>query len=86
VLNAAIQAAPLLQQAYTPDGLLAGLTDASNHATSFAYDTLNRLTTKTPPSPAPVVSYRYDLNGPLLRDDERFVAGAKRAGQIARLP
>ena len=33
---------------------------------SFAYDTLNRLTTKTPPSPAPVVSYRYGLNGRLI--------------------
>jgi len=94
-----------LQEAYTPDGLLASLTDANNHATSFAYDgfdrlatttyplgstetltydadsnvltrktranqtigfaydTLNRLITKTPPSPAPVVSYRYDLAG-----------------------
>ena len=101
-----------MQQAYTPDGLLASLTDANNHATSFAYDrfdrlatttypaggteqpttevltyddnnniltrktragdtigfaydTLNRLITKTPPSPAPVVSYAYDLAGRL---------------------
>jgi hypothetical protein len=30
---------------------------------SYAYDTLNRLITKTPPSPAPVVSYGYDLAG-----------------------
>jgi YD repeat-containing protein len=103
VLNTAIQSTPLLQQAYTPDGLLASLTDANNHATGFAYDgldrlatttyplgstetftydadsnvltrktranqtisftydTLNRLATKTPPSPAAVVSYGYDL-------------------------
>jgi YD repeat-containing protein len=108
ISNLAIQGSPLLQQAYTPDGLLASLTDANNHATSFAYDgfdrlatttyplgstetltydadsnvltrktranqtigfaydTLNRLITKTPPSPAPVVSYRYDLAGRLM--------------------
>jgi RHS repeat-associated protein len=30
---------------------------------SFAYDNLNRPTTKTPPSPAPVVTYTYDLAG-----------------------
>lgn len=107
ILNAAIQAAPLLQQSYTPDGRLASLTDANNHATAFAYDgfdrlatttyplgstesltydadnnvltrktragdtigftydTLNRLKTKTPPSPAPVVTYSYDLTGRL---------------------
>lgn len=99
--------APLLQQAYTPDGLPASLTDANTNAISFgydgfgrlatttyplgsteaftydaggnvltrktragdtiafAYDTLNRLVTKTPPSPATVVSYAYDLSGRL---------------------
>ena len=108
ISNLAIQGSPLLQQAYTPDGLLASLTDANNHATSFAYDgfdrlatttyplgstevltydavgnvltrktranqtigfaydTLNRLIAKTPPSPAPVVSYRYELAGRLM--------------------
>jgi len=30
---------------------------------TFTYDTLNRLKTKTPPSPAPVVTYAYDLAG-----------------------
>jgi YD repeat-containing protein len=107
VLNGAIQANPLLQQGYTPNGVLASLTDANSNATSFAYDgfdrlatttypgsstetftydadgnvlsrttranatiaftydTLNRLVTKTPPSPAPVVSYGYDLAGRL---------------------
>jgi hypothetical protein len=33
---------------------------------AFAYDNLNRRTTKTPPSPAPVVSYAYDLAGRLI--------------------
>jgi RHS repeat-associated protein len=103
ISNPAIQSTPLLQKTYTPDGVLATLTDANNHATSFAYDgldrlstttyslgstetltydadnnvltrktragptitftydTLNRLATKTPPSPAPVVTYNYDL-------------------------
>jgi YD repeat-containing protein len=108
ISNLAIQSSPLLQKSYTPDGLLASLTDASNHATSlaydgldrlatttypdsstetltydadsnvltrktranqtigFAYDTLSRLMTKTPPSPAPVVSYSYDLSNQLI--------------------
>src|SRR5207245_28199 len=50
VLNIAIQSTPLLQQAYTPDGLLASLTDANNHATSFAYDRFDRLATTTYPA------------------------------------
>ena len=37
----------------------------ANQTISFVYDTLNRLTKKTPPSPAPVVSYAYDLVGRL---------------------
>lgn len=103
--NPAIQAAPLEQHAYTPNGREASFTDALGHATSytydgfdrlaratypdtsftastydaddnvltrttragqtisFAYDTLNRLVTKTPPSPSPVVTYSYDLAG-----------------------
>jgi RHS repeat-associated protein len=38
----------------------------ANQTISFVYDTLNRLITKTPPSPAPVASYRYDLNDRLM--------------------
>jgi YD repeat-containing protein len=34
ISNLAIQGSPLLQQAYTPDGLIASPTDANNHATS----------------------------------------------------
>ncbi|MGB9118157.1 hypothetical protein [Bradyrhizobium sp.] len=112
ISNLAIQSSPLLQQAYSQDGLLVSLTDANNHATSFAYDgfdrlaittyppdgtntqttevltydadsnvttrqtragqtisfvydTLNRLETKTPPSPATAVNFAYDLNNRL---------------------
>ena len=103
--NKAIQSGPLMQQAWTADGLRASLTDANGNLTAFAYDgfdrlstttyplgstegltydadsnvltrttragatisftydTLNRLGSKTPPSPAPVVSYTYDLAG-----------------------
>ena len=32
ILNTATQAAPLEQRGYTPDGLLASLTDANAHA------------------------------------------------------
>jgi YD repeat-containing protein len=118
--NLAIQSTPLLQQAYAPDGPLASLTDANNHATSFAYDgfdrlatttyplgstktrtydadgnvltrknranqtinyaydTLNRLITKTRPSPAPVVSYGYDLAGhpTVVSDTSAAIAAA----------
>jgi hypothetical protein len=38
----------------------------ANQTIGFAYDTLNRLITKTPPSPAPLVSYRYDLSNRLM--------------------
>ncbi|MGE0254355.1 MAG: RHS repeat-associated core domain-containing protein [Alphaproteobacteria bacterium] len=33
---------------------------------AYAYDALNRLTTKTRPSPAPVVTYAYDLAGRMI--------------------
>jgi YD repeat-containing protein len=33
---------------------------------TYTYDTLNRISTKTPPAPAPVVSYAYDLMGRLI--------------------
>jgi hypothetical protein len=41
-------------------------------------DTLNRLKTKTPPSPAPVVSYAYDLAGRLtgISDASAAIAAA----------
>jgi RHS repeat-associated protein len=50
----------------------------ANQTISFAYDTLNRLITKTPPSPAPVVSYRYDLAGRLtgVSDTSAAIAAA----------
>jgi RHS repeat-associated protein len=37
----------------------------ANQTIAFAYDTLNRLISKTPPAPAPVVSYSYDPLGRL---------------------
>jgi RHS repeat-associated protein len=51
--NPAIPANPLLQLAYTADGLLASLTDANSHTTSFAYDSFDRLSTTTYPAVAP---------------------------------
>jgi YD repeat-containing protein len=50
----------------------------ANQTISFAYDTLNRLKTKTPPSPAPVVSYAYDLAGRLtsVSDTSAAIAAA----------
>jgi YD repeat-containing protein len=61
ISNLAIQGSPLLQQAYTPGGLLASLTDANNHATSFAYDGFDRLATTTYPlGSAEVLTYDAD--------------------------
>jgi hypothetical protein len=37
----------------------------ANQTISFSYDTLNRLKTKTPPSPTTAVNYGYDLNNRL---------------------
>src|SRR5204863_54836 len=45
VYSLAIQAAPLVQQPFTPDGRLASLTDANNNATNFTHDRLDRLAT-----------------------------------------
>jgi RHS repeat-associated protein len=121
VSNPAIQAGPLLQQSYTPDGLIASLTDANSNTTSFApdgfdrlstttypggstevlgydadgnvltrktragptiafsYDTLNRLSSKTPPSPAPVVTYAYDQASRLIGVGDTSASIAKPA-------
>jgi RHS repeat-associated protein len=61
--NAAIQSTPLVQFAYTPDGLLASLTDANSHATSFTPDGFDRLSTTTwPDSSTETLSYDADSN------------------------
>ncbi|WP_375784009.1 RHS repeat-associated core domain-containing protein [Bradyrhizobium sp. Pha-3] len=61
-LNRAIQSTPLLQQAYTADGLIAIVTDASNHALAFAYDGFDRLGTTTYPDASTEV-LAYDADG-----------------------
>ena len=50
---------------YDADNNVLSRKTRANGTITFTYDTLNRLTTKTPPSPAPVVSYGYDLAGRL---------------------
>src|SRR5437773_12299683 len=55
----------LLQQTYTPDGLLASLTDANGHATSFAYDGFDRLATTTYPLGS-TEAFTYDADGNLV--------------------
>ena len=50
---------------YDADSNVLSRKTRANGTITFTYDTLNRLATKTPPSPAPVVSYRYDLAGRL---------------------
>ncbi len=68
--NTAIQAGPLQQKAYTPDGLLMTLTDANANATSYAYDGFDRLATATYPD-ASTEAYTYDADAnPLTQDAE----------------
>jgi RHS repeat-associated protein len=63
VSTPAIQASPLLQQAYTPDGLIASLTNANGFATSFTPDGFDRISTTTyPDSSTQVLAYDADSN------------------------
>jgi YD repeat-containing protein len=63
VSNLAIQASPLLQQAYTPDGLIASLTNANGFVTGFTPDGFDRLSTTTyPDSSTQVLTYDADSN------------------------
>lgn len=52
---------------------------------TLTYDTLNRLATKTPPSPAPVVTYSYDLVGRLIgvSDTSAAITAASTAASYA---
>ena len=69
VSNTAIQSNPLIQQSYTPDGLLASLTIARSNSvsdvTSYAYDGFDRLAATTYPN-ASTQSYAYDAAGNVL--------------------
>ncbi|HJT43942.1 MAG TPA: RHS repeat-associated core domain-containing protein [Rhizomicrobium sp.] len=63
VYNDAIQAGPLVQLAYTANGLSASVTDAKSHTVSFTYDTLDRLSATTYPDGAPdKETLTYDAN------------------------
>ena len=63
ISNPAIQSTPLLQKSYSPDGMLASLTDANSHATGFAYDGLDRLATTTYPlGSTEIFTYDADNN------------------------
>jgi RHS repeat-associated protein len=59
---------------YDADGNVLSRQTRKGDTISFAYDTLNRLTTKTPPSPAPVASYAYDLDGRLIGASDNSAA------------
>jgi RHS repeat-associated protein len=65
VSNLAIQAAPLLQQTYTPDGLVGSLTDANSNTTSFTPDGFNRLSIATYPLGS-TEAFTYDADGNVL--------------------
>jgi RHS repeat-associated protein len=59
VFNLAIQAAPLVQQAYTSDGRVASVTDANSNTTNFTYDGFDRLVTTTYPGSS-TETFTYD--------------------------
>lgn len=61
---------------YDLDGNVLTHTTRAGFGISFAYDTLNRLITKTPPLSGPVVTYAYDLNGRLLSASDTSAAMA----------
>lgn len=56
----------------------------NNQIISFAYGTLNRLRTKTPPSPAPVVTYRY--GSPVFSDTSAVITAAVPPGDSVGMP
>ena len=65
VFNLAIQTGAIRAQAYTPDGLMASLTDANSNTTSFAYDGFDRLSTTTYPGSS-TETLTYDSDGNVL--------------------
>ncbi len=73
VFNPAIQSNPLLQQSYTPDGLIGSLTDANGNTTSFSPDGFDRLSTTTYPDSS-TENYSYDADDNVLSRQTR--AGA----------
>jgi|GEM_PF-924223 RHS repeat-associated protein len=61
--NPAIQANPLWQKTYTPDGLVASFSDAFPNTTNYAYDGFDRLSTTTfPDASTEVLTYDADSN------------------------
>src|SRR6202030_4598431 len=74
VSNAAIQSAPLVQRAYTPDGRTASLTIAHDNTTfnvtTLAYDGLDRLSTTTYPDTS-TETLGYDADGNVLTRQTR---------------
>jgi YD repeat-containing protein len=65
--NPAIQSTPLLQQAYTPDGLIASLTNANGFATSFTPDGFDRLSTTTYPNASTEVTPSASVPTSIIR-------------------
>lgn len=65
VFNTAVQANPLLQQSYRPDGPVASLIDANNNATTLAYDGFNRLATMTYPLGS-TETFTYDADSNVI--------------------
>lgn len=70
VSNAAIQATPLTELAYTPDGFMASLTDANSHTTTFTPDEFDRLSTTTWPDSS-TENLTYDADGNVLTRQTR---------------
>src|SRR6266851_9064755 len=68
ISNLAIQGYPLGSTevlTYNADSNVLSRKTRAGQTIGFSYDTLNRLITKSPPSPATAVNYGYDLNNRL---------------------
>ena len=68
---------------YDADGNMTSRKTRANQTITFAYDTLNRLVTKTPPAPVPVVSYGYDLAGRLTSVSDTSAAMTAPSGSAS---
>ena len=71
--------------AYDADSNVTSRGTRAGQTIAYAYDTLNRLITKTPPSPWPTVTYSYDLAGRLkgVSDTSSSIATAVPPGGAA---
>jgi RHS repeat-associated protein len=65
---------PLHGELRSPHGNVVSRLTRAGQTISYDYDTLNRLVTRTPPSPEPVATYAYDLAGRMTSASDNSAA------------